>query len=329
MRAHALLATALLFAGCQSADPPGAGTGADASAASDAGGETSADAAPTPTARCTGLAPQEADRLWTLSVGDRDRSFWVHVPSSYDPERPTPVVLDFHGYSSNATQQALWSGMNTASDADGFIAVHPEGIGVTPSWNAGACCGEAAAQGVDDVAFVSALIDAVAGELCVDPSRVYATGMSNGGFLSHRLGCELSDRIAAIAPVAGVLGDPTCAPARPVPVMEFHGTLDTVVPFAGDAAAGFPSVEDTIDGWARRDGCRGDPETVFEQGDTQCNAWTDCDGGAEVVLCVIDGGGHTWPGGVPVPALGHTSTDISATDAAWEFFMRHPLPPHN
>ncbi len=325
MRKHALLAITVALSGCGSADAPGTSASTDASTAPD-GNAAAIDAAPTPTARCEGLTVQDADRLWTLSVGDRDRAFWVHVPPSYDPNAPTPVVLDFHGYSSNATQQALWSGMNTASDADGFIAVHPEGIGVTQSWNAGACCGEAAASGVDDVAFVSAMLDALARELCVDSARVFATGMSNGGFLSHRLGCELSDRIAAIAPVAGVMGIPSCTPSRPVPVMHFHGTLDTLVPFDGDTANGFPSVQDTIDGWVARDGCSGDPETVFDQGDAHCDSWNNCDQGSEVVLCVIDGGGHTWPGGVPVPSLGKTSTDISATDAAWQFFTRHPMP---
>jgi polyhydroxybutyrate depolymerase len=147
--------------------------------------------------------------------------------------------------------------------------------------------------------------------------------MSNGGVLAHRLACELSDRIAAIAPVAGVLGVPDCAPARPVSVLQFHGTLDTLVPFAGNAS--FPAVAPTLAAWAARNGCDEHGVEILRQGDSRCTSWPGCDDGAEVVLCVVDGGGHTWPGGQPLPALGHTTSAISATDLAWSFFERHPM----
>jgi polyhydroxybutyrate depolymerase len=213
--------------------------------------------------------------------------------------------------------------MGEKSDAAGFIAVHPLGTGSSKSWNGGACCGEAASKPVDDVQFVRDLLDEVATRICVDDKRVFATGMSNGGFLSHRLACELSDRIAAIAPVAGVLGVKTCSPKRAVPVMHFHGTADSLVPYAGNAD--FPSVEEMMAAWAARDGCASTPATSFEKGDTKCRTWSGCATGSLVTLCTVDGGGHTWPGGLPIPT-GKTTTAISATDAMWTFFVDHPMP---
>jgi len=282
------------------------------------------DAGTTTQSACTGKLAQPLDSTWTIVSSGIDRTANVHVPANYDPTKPTPVVLNFHGFTSNAAEEALLSGMNDKADKEGFVVVYPEGL--NSSWNAGACCGVSAQSGVADVQFVSDLIDSLEVQICVDAKRVFATGMSNGGFLSHRLGCELSDRIAAIAPVAGVLGIPQCDPKRAVPVMHFHGTLDPLVPWNGDPALGFPPVPDTFAGWATRDGCTGDPTSTYDKGDAHCATYETCSAGATVTLCTIDNGGHTWPGGLPVPALGNTSTDISATDEMWTFFRKHPLP---
>jgi polyhydroxybutyrate depolymerase len=210
--------------------------------------------------------------------------------------------------------------MNDDSDARGFVAVYPQGTGLAPSWNAGACCGAAASSNTDDVQFASDLIDELERRLCVDPARVFSTGMSNGGFLSHRLGCELADRIAAIGPVAGVMGIDACDPARPIPVIHFHGTSDTVVPYTGSTALGFRSVADTIDGWAERNGCTGDLEPLSENGDSRCEQVAGCPAGAEVILCTVEAGGHTWPGGTPVPLLGKTTADLDANETMWQLF---------
>jgi polyhydroxybutyrate depolymerase len=275
---------------------------------------------------CTGKVAQPLDDTWTLNVSGTARTLHVHVPASYDPATPMPVVLNFHGFTSNAAEEDLLSGMSSKADASGFIAVHPEGLGTPQSWNAGACCGYATANGVDDMGFVTAMLDQLEGLLCVDTHRVFATGMSNGGFFSHRLACELSTRIAAVAPVAGVLGEPTCNPTRPVPVMEFHGTLDPLVPYGGDPVLGFPPVPQTFTGWSTRDGCTGTPTDTFDDVDSHCSTYSSCSAGAVVTLCTVDGGGHTWPGGLPVPALGYTTPFLSATDAMWTFFQAHPLP---
>ncbi len=277
---------------------------------------------------CAGKTAQPLDATWKLSSSGGERVFDVHVPAKYDPARRTPVVFDFHGFTSDEKQQALLSGLNAKADEAGFVAVHARGTGVPLSWNAGACCGQAAGQGgepVDDVRFVRDMLDRLESQLCVDEKRVYATGMSNGGFLSHRLACEMSDRIAAIAPVAGVLGLQACAPSRHVPVMHFHGTLDTLVPYRGEPMKGFPSVASTINAWAERNGCSSAKVETFRKVDTVCETHQGCADGATVTLCTVQGGGHTWPGGLPVPPLGHTTSNLSATDAMWDFFAAHPM----
>jgi polyhydroxybutyrate depolymerase len=277
-------------------------------------------------APCLGKEALSGDLDWTLKVDGKDRTVHVHVPKGYVPAKAVPVVFNFHGYSSNAAEQNLLAGMDAKADSAGFVAVHPEGTGITQSWNAGACCGDAASSALDDVGFVSKVIDELESKLCVDAHRIFATGMSNGGFLSHRLACELSDRIAAVAPVAGVLGIPTCNPTRPMSVFQFHGTLDALVAYDGSPSMGFPSVKQTLSGWASRSGCSLTPRETSKKGEVTCVTYDNCKAGAEVNLCTVTNGGHTWPGGLPVPSLGHTTSDIVATDAMWDFFVKHPLP---
>jgi polyhydroxybutyrate depolymerase len=270
--------------------------------------------------RCTfvGLAPGDVDV--TLDHGGQRRAYRIHVPPSYDGTEALPLVLNFHGYTQTPEQQMAATRMNAEADDEGFIAVHPEGQG--RSWNAGACCGDAAEEGLDDVGFVRAILDDVASRVCVDRRRVYATGMSNGGFLSHRLACEASDVIAAVAPVAGVLGIPAaeCTPSRAIPVLHFHGTWDLLVPQEGRADLGFPSVEDTMTGWATRNGCTGEPAETYAMGDSRCETWSACTDGVEVGVCIIERGGHSWPGGVG------DGSDINATDAMWSFLSGFALP---
>jgi polyhydroxybutyrate depolymerase len=275
---------------------------------------------------CEGKTALPLDDVWTVPWNNVDRSVHVHVPASYDPAQPTPVVLGFHGYTLSADIQASQSKMIEKSDAEAFIAVHADGTGALKGWNAGDCCGTAAASGVDDVGLVGAILDELETRACVDADRIYATGFSNGGFLSHRLGCELSDRIAAIAPVSGVMGIDDCNPGRPVPVFEVHGDIDGVVPYNGGGIGGFRSVADTIAGWVERDGCPpGAPAETYQNGDATCLTNAGCTAGAEVTLCTIAGGGHQWPGGTDLPGGGHTSTDLDATAAIWDFFVAHPM----
>jgi polyhydroxybutyrate depolymerase len=343
MRVLALLFAGLLgLPGC--GEPVGADAGADGDADADwtddadpdAGGDADqspvdADDVPPadadealdapPTDGC-GRPAGENDRPWTLVHDGRERSFLVHVPSGYDPARPTPVVLNFHGRGSTAQQQITVSHMVALSNDEGFVAVHPVGVGQT--FNAGLCCGEAMESGVDDVGFTSAILDALRSSLCIDPGRVYATGLSNGGFMAHRLACDLADRIAAIGPVAGSNGTIGCSPSRPVPVFHFHGTADTIVPY--DGFAGQLAVPATMEAWAARNGCGATSSVFFEEGDVRCEEWTGCADDATVRLCTIDGGGHQWPGGTTIPLLGPNTDVISASQMMWDFFEAHPMP---
>ena len=270
----------------------------------------------------------------TVTVGGKARSFRVHVPPSHKGRSPTPVVLVFHGGGGSAQQiEEQSSKMNPISDREGFVAVYPQGTGVIPTWNGGLCCGRAVEDSVDDVAFVSALLDHLESKLCTDRRRVFATGMSNGAILSHRLGCELSERIAAIAPVAGTIGVAACNPKRAVPVLQIHGSLDGHVPWQGGEGCGpskvsFTSVPSTMEGWQQRNGCAATTTTYFEQGDGKCASYTGCRG--SVVLCTVDGGGHSWPGGVlktgvaDCPADGAQSQSFLASEVIWKFFKEHP-----
>ena len=189
----------------------------------------------------------------------------------------------------------------------------------------------------DDVKFVSMLLDDLATVVNVDPKRVYATGMSNGGMMCYRLAAELSDRIAAIAPVSGTMAIPDYKPKRPVPVMHFHGTADTIVPFSGPSGRTpkfltFKSVEETIRLCAEANGCPETPTVTdlpddIEDGTTvKQKTFGPGTDGAEVVLVEIEGGGHTWPGQEPpVRFIGKSTKDISANDLMWEFFQKHPM----
>ena len=190
----------------------------------------------------------------------------------------------------------------------------------------------------DDVKFVGSLLDDLATVANVDPKRVYATGMSNGGMMCYRLAAELSGRIAAIAPVAGTMAIAEAKPNRPVPVMHFHGMDDRIVPFGGPGKGtpkflSFKSVEETINIWAKLNKCMEEPvaeklEDKAEDGTTVTKkTYASKKDGAEVVLVEIEGGGHTWPGvEPPLQFIGKSTKDISANDMMWEFFQRHRLP---
>ena len=238
----------------------------------------------------------------TVNVDGLERSYRVHVPVGFNNTRPTPVVLAFHGGGSNAEQMVSFSGLSQKADQGKFIVVYPNGTGRLPAaltWNGGICCGHAKENNVDDVAFVRALLDDLEQAVQIDHQRVYATGMSNGAILVYRLASELSECIAAIAPVAGTMGIPTCNPGRPVPVIHFHGTADESIPFQGGkgpkslADINFFSVEHSISAWIKANGCTAEP-TVAKLPDhakdgTTVTIRTHGQGkdGAEVVLVEI------------------------------------------
>lgn len=323
-----------VFIGSDAPIWPDADPNPDAGPGPSPGFDAGPDGPPPSLVTCSGKTGKKGSGI-TLSLesGGRTRTSLLHVPDKYDPAKGTMLVLDFHGFTSAGWQEALLTRMSTESDKRGFIVAYPEGVAA--SWNAGDCCGTAWSDSVDDVKFVRDLLDRIEADWCIDPKRVFATGMSNGGFLSHRLACEVYDRLAAVAPVAGVLGiDPAkCHPTRAVPILHFHGTSDPMVPYDGGTplwpqlglGLNFRSVAKTLDHWRTVNGCSTFKSTFFTNGDATCVEWPDCKDGAQTSLCTIDGGGHTWPGGIPIPA-GKTSTDISATTTMLDFFEAHPMP---
>jgi polyhydroxybutyrate depolymerase len=266
-----------------------------------------------------------------MNVGGLERSYLVHVPPGYNARRPTPVVLIFHGAGLDAERMVRFCGLNEKADQAGFIAVYPNGCG--RSWNAEICCDFAASNHVDDVGFVRAVLDDLERVLNVDRRRIYATGGSNGAMLCYRLASELSERIAAIAPVAGTMGSKTCHPSRPVSVIHFHGTNDQWIPYKGGLGTRnvtFYSVEETIQAWVQADGCRRQaqitryPDRGHDGTTVTRDTYSGGKNGSEVVLITIEGGGHSWPGREWSPGLlGESTKNISANDLIWEFFSKH------
>jgi polyhydroxybutyrate depolymerase len=283
---------------------------------------------------------ESGDQLRMLQVDGRARSYLVHVPLRHDPARPTAVVLALHGAAMNAQMMALYSGLNRKADEAGFLAVYPNGtgkFGLLLVWNSG---GLAAADSPwpDDVRFIARVLDDLGAAVCIDAKRVYATGFSNGGMMCYRLAAELSDRIAAIAPVAGTMAVDCPTPRRPVSVIHFHGTEDSLVPVEGlrdqePRFLTFKSVEESIRCWAAIDGCRlppvvrSLPDVAHDGTRVDCARYAFGRGGTEVELWTITGGGHAWPGRPAIPTLrGKSTRNISANDLIWDFFRRHPMP---
>lgn len=274
------------------------------------------------------------------------RWYRVHVPPSYDPELPTPVVLGFHGGGGNAVQFGNSTGLAATADAHGFLLVLPEGTGLLggaplfkfQTWNAGMCCGSAQANGVDDLQFVSDLLDDLETRYNVDAARVYATGMSNGGLMSYGLGWFLADRITAIAPVAGSLGisasawPPPSPPPSPVPVLAIHGLLDQNVPFAGGVGVGasgfeFPSQQQTLFPFAFTN--QAGPFSFTQAQGLALRFDAVGASGADLRYWACLDGGHSWPGGPP-PSWNPgepVSASIDANEEIWAFFSGYPKAP--
>jgi polyhydroxybutyrate depolymerase len=285
-------------------------------------------------AQPTDLGP--GDHAGTLACGGERREYLVHVPKCYDSTKPTPLILALHGAGMNGSMMVGFSGLNATSEQAGFIVVYPSGTGLGPFrvWNADS---EPNRRKADDVAFLHAVLDDVAKRIHVDPTRVYACGMSNGGMMCYRLASEMSDRIAAIAPVAGTIAMPPAVPKRPVSVMHFHGLSDHFVPYEGLNGRRPPfirllSVEESVCTWVKFNGCEPTPDVAIltPPGDSMKvvrKSWKGGTDQSEVLLITIEGGGHTWPGQrPPVPLIiGRSTRNISANDLMWEFFSRHKL----
>jgi polyhydroxybutyrate depolymerase len=271
----------------------------------------------------------------TLQVGGRERSYEIDVPARALSGPAWPVVLVFHGGGGSAPGVRAQTRMSAKGAAEGFVVVYPQGSGAIAgklrTWNADTCCGWAMQHRVDETAFVAALLDDLQNVIAIDRTRVFATGISNGGMVAYRIACTLSERIAAIAVVAGemTLAGGDCRPTRPVPVLVIHGLADRNLPFDGGPGAGAVAVHEVrsvglaIDFWRRHDACREAPASE-RSGTVTRTRYAGCVDGTEVELIAIDGGGHSWPSGERLARfLDPPSAALDATDEIWRFFARH------
>ncbi|HEX3334419.1 MAG TPA: hypothetical protein VHS57_08755 [Acidimicrobiales bacterium] len=281
-----------------------------------------------------------------LKAGGESGGYVRQLPSSYTGRAPTPVVVDLHGYDVSAGIETRLTQLGTYGESHRYITITPQIVGTVPLWHDGTKS--------KDVAFINGVLSNVESTLCVDRNRVFVAGYSNGAIMASVLACVDADQIAAIAPVAGLVSPSNCAPARPVPVVAFHGTADQFVSYGGGLGPGAsklplpkgtsgtisqvlgsntpgsnggPSIPSNAAAWARRDGCAKNPASrQVASGVTRISY--SCPDGVAVVLYRISGGGHTWPGSAVASkqkGLGYTTLAISANQIMWNFFKAHPL----
>ena len=287
-----------------------------------------------------------------MEVGDLTRSWSTHVPPAHDGQTPLPLVIQLHGNGSDATFMEGYTGLDALGDEQGFVTVTPEGRGQVQRW-----IYEFDERGWDvaatnpDVLFVGALIDRFGEQLCLDLARIYVTGISNGGQAATALACVLDERIAAIAPVAGVVDSGSiCNTVRPVPMLAFYGREDPIALFEGGLApfvAESPTevgtslgdlpmavafegrVTNRVAGIAERYGCGPDPTTDLVAEHVERTSYA-CPADADVALIVATDGGHAWPGAPLPPEMeamqGPTNMEIDASRTMWDFFVQHALP---
>jgi polyhydroxybutyrate depolymerase len=276
-------------------------------------------------------APPGTSVTQTVGVGALDRSYLVHVPANYQRDAHTPLVLSFHAHGSSAAQQEQTTRLSRLADLHGFIVAYPQGVvgpdGLT-GWNTYRAAKDPA---VEDLLFVDRLLTRLQEILCVDAQRIYATGFSNGGGMTAVLACTYADRIAAFAPVAGDFYPlpQGCHPARPVPILEIHGTADAVIPYDGSAQLHYPPIAVWLTDWAVRDGCVGDPSITSLNG-VVAQEWSECRDGVAILHDRLLNVGHTWPtlgarSSLAVRTSVHNGT-FDATSAVWAFFERFTLP---
>jgi polyhydroxybutyrate depolymerase len=250
----------------------------------------------------------------TIMHGGRSRHFSVHVPSSVKAGIAVPLVLDFHGNGSRGSQQESSSGWRAKADSEAFLAAYPDGVG--NGWNVGNCCGESLMSMVDDVGFAREVVKTISTNMCIDAKRVYATGLSNGAGMAHRLACEAADVFAAIAAASADLVTDPCTPARAISELSVRGLSDTAVAYEGGntGSTGWysPGAKGTLMLWKDINGCTGEPDTSKQY----CETYTQCQGGVEVTLCSLPNTGHI---------LYENSLGYNVPDEAWAMFMRQPM----
>jgi polyhydroxybutyrate depolymerase len=264
---------------------------------------------------CSDAPPGAIDETRTLEIGSSEREYRLVVPA--EREDPVPLVLVLHGFAGEWSQVRDLSGFAELAASEGFAVAFPQAAGLIPAWRTDAVLS------APDVAFARAIVADVATLVDVDPARVYAAGMSNGGGMAGRLACEASDLFAAVGVVAAAHGPGACDQERPVAVIAFHGEADRIVP-----EQGIPFVAQDVGGWvekrARGNGCEPEPVETRVAGDVVLFAWDGCD--ADVAYYLVEGGRHGWPGSDRADRVGDSTTSIDATALMWEFFAARPMP---
>jgi polyhydroxybutyrate depolymerase len=262
----------------------------------------------------------------TISSGGYERLYRIHLPSGYRSTMPRPLVLNFHGHDSTAAAQERLTKLSVLADQDDFLAVYPQGM-IGPDNQSGWATGPAWDPQVNDVLFVSDLLNRLQAQFCIDPLRIYAMGFSNGGGMTNLLATQLAGRIAAFASISGsyfLTGD-NYHPARAVSFLEMHGTADTVVPYNGSHAKDYSPVTNWLLQWVQRDHCSSQSDVFLKLKTMVGMRWLGCQAGATIIHYRILHEGHTWPRVLFPEQLQHTWRFVTATTLIWQFFQDHPM----
>ncbi len=294
--------------------------------------------APVLSSGAEGVITKPGDYILSLTHNNLYRFYKLHIPTSYSPEKPHPILFSFHGGGGDMSIQSndKFYKLISKSEKEGFIVVFPNGFskfnsGKLATWNAGLCCGEARDQNVDDVGFVKAILLELKKKLTIDEKKIFSTGMSNGAMLSYRLACQMSDVFGGIAAVAGTDNTQECVPKKPISILHIHAKDDDHVLFNGGIGKGavdkkhiteFTSVPNTITKWVNLNGCdkKEIKKTQFEG--ASCEEYVKCKDGVKVKLCVTESGKHSWPGGEKPRGNSEPSKALSANDMMWDFFNK-------
>jgi len=292
--------------------------------------------------------PKTYKNAMDIRIMGARRTYLVHIPSEYDPQKPLPLVVVIHGAFDTAGGMEKFSGFSDLADRERFIVMYPNGMGIFgffQHWNAGHCCGKAAGDNVDDVGFVADAIEDVQSRLKIDPDRVYMVGFSNGGMLAYRFAAERGDILAAVAPLAasigGRLSDETPEwripdPVRPLSVITIHGLADDDITYEGGVSRhrggtqAFWSVDKSVKFWVWHNGCNAKAaETGLNNGSVHLKSWGVCRDNTEVVLYLIEKWGHRWPGKYFTAKLDDDDPlkNFDAAEIIWDFFKTHRRQP--
>lgn len=269
----------------------------------------------------------------TIQHDNLDRSFLIHLPDGYTGTDSLPMIIAMHGGIGSAANLQNQSLLSEKADEENFIVVYPQGVknnlGIR-TWNGGYCCGYAVNQNIDDVGFLSKMIDTLLEAYAIDEKRIYATGISNGGYMAYRLACELSDKIAAIAPVASSMGLDNCSPGREVPIIHFHSFADSNIPYQGGYGDGpsnhyNPPLDSVLNAWSTHNDCSMNNDTISTSDMVTFIKWSNCVCQTEIHYYISEDGGHSWPGGTATIIGDTVSVYLNANDLMWDFFQNHSL----